>query len=153
MTHMATRCGGWGGATKRDSPSPRRWRWDPNNGVAVINAASAEADLRNYDEAAVLYKRAQTLHLPDSVKRNAFARRIAGASNTGDCEVARSVLMEARKSAVYDALQFVHSEAAVMARCDYEEARGTALLAPYAAMASRRRACRQRTFLNAIFSP
>lgn len=107
---------------------------DPSNGVAVINAASAEADLRNYDEAAVLYKRAQTLHLPDSVKRNAFARRIAGASNIGDCEVASSVLMEARKSPVYDALQFVPSEAAVMARCDYEEARGVALLAPYAAM-------------------
>jgi len=107
---------------------------DPNNGVAVINAASAEADQRNYEEAAVLYKRAQTLHLPDSVKRNAFARRIAGASNMGDCEVARSVLMEARESPVYDALQFVPSEAAVMARCDYEEARGVALLAPYAVM-------------------
>ncbi len=45
---------------------------DPVNGVAVINAARVQQDQRNYAESAVLFKRAQTKQLPDSVKRVAF---------------------------------------------------------------------------------
>ncbi len=107
---------------------------DPTNGVAVINAASTQADLRNYAEAAVLFKRAQTMQLPESVKRVAFSRWIVGATNTGDCDEAAKALDAARKSPVYDSQRMVDREASVMARCDYEEARGTALLAKYVAM-------------------
>ncbi len=107
---------------------------DPNNGVAVISAAGAQAIQRNYVESAKLYQRAQTMQLPDSVKRNAFFLWSVGGTNSGDCDVASKALEEARKSPVYDPLRFVQPEAGVIARCDYEEARGTALLAKHLAM-------------------
>ena len=107
---------------------------DPNNGVAVISAATAQANQRNYDESGKLYKRAQTMQLPDSVKRTAFSRWVAGGTNTGDCDVAATALDEARKSPVYDHLRFVVIEAGALARCDYEEARAAALLAKHVAL-------------------
>jgi tetratricopeptide (TPR) repeat protein len=107
---------------------------DPTNGVAVINAGMVQQDQRNYDESGKLFQRAQTMQLPDSVKRQAFFFRMVGATNTGDCDVATNTLQEARKSPVYDSLRFVNREASVMARCGYEEARATALLAKHFAM-------------------
>jgi tetratricopeptide (TPR) repeat protein len=107
---------------------------DPNNGVAVISAAGAQGSQRNYDASAKLFQRALTMQLPDSVKRNAFGVWVVGGVNAGDCDVAINALHEARKSPVYDSLQFVSVEAMVIARCDYEEARGTALMAKYVAM-------------------
>ncbi|MBL8513828.1 MAG: tetratricopeptide repeat protein [Betaproteobacteria bacterium] len=107
---------------------------DPNNGVAVISAASAQGSQRNFDASAKLYQRALTMQLPDSVKRNAFWLWSVSGTNTGDCDVATNALQEARKSPVYDPLRFVMPEAGVLARCDYEEARGTALMAKHFAM-------------------
>jgi tetratricopeptide (TPR) repeat protein len=107
---------------------------DPNNGVAVISAAGAQGSQRNYDESGKLYQRAQTMQLPDAVKRNAFQIWAIGGTNTGNCDVATHALQEARKSPVYDSLGFVGSEAMVMARCGYEEARAAALLAKHLAM-------------------
>lgn len=107
---------------------------DPTNGVAVMSAAGAQQQLRNYVEAAALNKRALTMQLPDSVKRVAFYRWIVGAINTGDCDAAASALIEARKSPVYDQLRLVDREASFMARCDHEEARATALLATHVQM-------------------
>jgi tetratricopeptide (TPR) repeat protein len=104
---------------------------DPNNGVAVFNAARVKSVLGKSDESAELYKRAQTMQLPDSVKRRAFSFWMIGATNAGDCDVATKVLEEARNSPVYDALRFVDREAIFMARCGYEEARGVALMEKY----------------------
>lgn len=107
---------------------------DPNNGVAVISAASAHGSQRNYDESVKLYQRAQTMQLPDSVKRTAFWLWSVGGTNSGNCDVASKAMEEARKSPVYDPPLFVQPEAGVVARCDFEEARGTALIAKYLAM-------------------
>ena len=107
---------------------------DPTNGVAVINAAKVQRDQRNYDEAAVLTKRAQTMPLPESVKRDALRSRVTGTANIGDCDAARVVLAEARQSRLYDPWRFVESEALVLADCDFEEARAVALLTRYVAM-------------------
>ena len=107
---------------------------DPNNGVAVISAANAHGSQRNYDESVKLYQRAQTMQLPDSVKRTAFFLWSSGGTNSGNCDVAAKAVEEARKSPIYGPSQFINPEAGVIARCDYEEARGTALVARYLAM-------------------
>jgi tetratricopeptide (TPR) repeat protein len=107
---------------------------DPNNGVAVMNAAGTQANQRNYDQSVKLFQRALTMQLPDSVKRIAFGRWSIDGTNAGNCDVAAKALEEARKSPVYDQLRFVAVEANVIARCDYEEARAAALLAKHVAM-------------------
>jgi tetratricopeptide (TPR) repeat protein len=107
---------------------------DPTNGVAVINAASAQANQRKYDESAALFKRAQTMQLPESVKRGALRSRLSSAVNTGDCDAARAVLNDARQSQLYDPLRFADTEALIFADCDFEESRAVALLAKYVAM-------------------
>ena len=107
---------------------------DPANGVAVISAASAQASKRNWDNSTALFKRAQTMQLPESVKRGALRSRFVGALNSGDCDAAASVFNEARQSPLYDPLRFVDSEAIALATCDFEEARAVALFAKYVAM-------------------
>jgi tetratricopeptide (TPR) repeat protein len=107
---------------------------DPNNGVAVMSAGNTQANQRNYDQSVKLFQRALTMQLPDSVKRIAFARWSVDGTNAGNCDVAAKAVEEARKSPVYDQLRFVNTEANVIARCDYEEARAAALLAKHAAM-------------------
>ena len=107
---------------------------DPNNGVAVMSAANTQANQRNYDESTKLFRRAQTMQLPDLVKRLAFIRWITDGTNAGNCDVAAEALDAARKSPVFDPLRFVEREAFMMARCDYEEARGAALLAKHVAL-------------------
>ncbi len=107
---------------------------DPTNGVAVISAARAESGQRNLAESAALFKHAQMMQLPESVKRAALRSRFAGAVNTGDCDAARAVLNEARQSSLYDPLRFVDQEAIVLSQCDFDEAGSVALLAKYVAM-------------------
>ncbi len=107
---------------------------DPNNGVAVINAASAQGIQRNYDESGKLFKRAQAMQLPDSVKINAFTIWVVGGINSGNCDVVSEALEAARKSPVYDPQRFLLQEAIAMARCDYEEARATASVATVLSM-------------------
>ncbi len=107
---------------------------DPNNGVAVISAASAQGIQRNYDESGKLFKRAQAMQLPDSVKINAFTIWVVGGINSGNCDVVSEALEAARKSPVYDPPRFVLIEASAMARCDYEEARATASVATVLSM-------------------
>jgi tetratricopeptide (TPR) repeat protein len=107
---------------------------DPHNGVAVFSAALAQGSQRNYVESATLFQRALTMQLPESVKRAAFGLWSVSGINPGDCDVASKAMTEARKSPVYDPQRFVQLEAGVIARCDYEEARGTALVAKHLAM-------------------
>ena len=102
---------------------------DPDNGVAVINMASAKADRRDFDEAAPLFLRAQAMRLPDEVKLRALRRRIVGATNTGDCDAAAQALRDARASPLYEPWKFFVNEATYAARCDYEEARAVAMVA------------------------
>lgn len=82
---------------------------DPGNGVAVINAARARFDRRDFAEAAQLYQRAQSMKLPDAVKAAAMRSRIAGATNTGDCDAAALALADAKRSPVYQPLEFVNN--------------------------------------------
>ena len=82
---------------------------DPGNGVAVINAARARFDRRDFAEAAQLYQRAQSMKLPDAVKAAALRSRIAGATNTGDCDAAALALADAKRSPVYQPLEFVNN--------------------------------------------
>jgi tetratricopeptide (TPR) repeat protein len=107
---------------------------DPNNGVAVISAAAAQGSQRNYDASATLFQRAQTMQLPESVKRGALRSRLSSAVNSRDCDAARAVLNDARQSQLYDPLRFADTEALIFADCDFEESRGVALLAKYVAM-------------------
>ena len=107
---------------------------DPNNGVAVISAAYGQGIQRNYDESGKLFKRAQAMQLPDSVKINAFTIWVVGGINSGNCDVVSEALEAARKSPVYDPPRFVLIEASAMARCDYEEARATASVATVLSM-------------------
>jgi tetratricopeptide (TPR) repeat protein len=101
---------------------------DPGNGVAVINAARARFDRRDFAEAAQLYQRAQSMKLPDAVKAAAMRSRIAGATNTGDCDAAALALADAKRSPVYQPLEFVNNEATFTALCEFEEARAIALI-------------------------
>jgi tetratricopeptide (TPR) repeat protein len=101
---------------------------DPGNGVAVINAARARFDRRDFAEAAQLYQRAQSMELPDAVKAAALRSRISGATNTGDCDAAALALADAKRSPVYQPLEFVVNEATFTARCEFEEARAIALI-------------------------
>jgi tetratricopeptide (TPR) repeat protein len=102
---------------------------DPDNGVAVMNMANAMADRRDYDEAAPLFARAQSMNLPDEVKLRALRRRIVGATNTGDCDAAAQALRDARASPLYEPWKFIINEARYAASCDYEEARAVAMVA------------------------
>ena len=105
---------------------------DANNGVAVINAANLLNNLREFADASILYKRAQTMRLPDNVKVLALRSRITGATVVGDCESAATALNEAKASPLYDASALMANEAFYLARCEYEEARAVALVAPLA---------------------
>jgi tetratricopeptide (TPR) repeat protein len=102
---------------------------DPDNGVAVINMANAKADRRDYDEAAPLFARAQSMNLPDEVKLRALRRRVVGATNTGDCDADAQALRDARASPLYEPWKFIVNEARYAASCDYEEARAVAMVA------------------------
>jgi tetratricopeptide (TPR) repeat protein len=106
----------YGGALKRLGRSDDALRafdealkLDPGNGVAVINAARARFDRRDFAEAAQLYQRAQSMKLPDAVKAAALRSRIAGATNTGDCDAAALALADAKRSPVYQPLEFVNN--------------------------------------------
>jgi tetratricopeptide (TPR) repeat protein len=107
---------------------------DPSNGVAVINAADAQTALRNYAEASVLYVKAQSLRLPDTVKATALVRRVAGATAAGDCPVAAQALQDAKASPTYAASFVAGAEALYIVRCEFEEARGAALIERYATL-------------------
>jgi tetratricopeptide (TPR) repeat protein len=107
---------------------------DPTNGVAVINAADAQSALRNYAEASVLYVKAQSLRLPDTVKVTALVRRVAGATAAGDCPVAAQALQDAKASPSYAASFVAGAEALYIVRCEFEEARGAALIERYATL-------------------
>jgi tetratricopeptide (TPR) repeat protein len=102
---------------------------DPDNGVAVINLANAKADKRDYEEAAPLFAKAQSMRLPDAVKLRALRSRIVGATNTGDCDAAAQALRDARASPLYESWKFITTEATYAALCDYEEARAVAMAA------------------------
>ncbi len=107
---------------------------DPSNGVAVIDAADAQTALRNYAEASVLYVRAQSLRLPDTVKATALVRRVSGATAAGDCPVAAQALQDAKASPSYAASFVAGAEALYIVRCEFEEARGAALIEKYATL-------------------
>jgi tetratricopeptide (TPR) repeat protein len=102
---------------------------DPDNGVAVMNMAIAKADRRDFDEAAPLFARAQSMRLPNEVKLMALRRRIVGATNTGDCDAAAQALRDARASPLYEPWKFITNETTYAAVCDYEEARAVAMVA------------------------
>jgi tetratricopeptide (TPR) repeat protein len=104
---------------------------DPTNGVAVINAANAQTALRNYSEASVLYVKAQSMKLPDSVKALALLRRVSGAVAVGDCPVAAQALQDAKASPSYTSSNGAGVEAYYIARCEFEEARAVALIEKY----------------------
>ena len=57
---------------------------DPDNGVAVMNMASARFERRDYDQAAPLFVRAQAMRLPDVVKLRALAERHARRQETAE---------------------------------------------------------------------
>ena len=107
---------------------------DPTNGVAVINAANAQAALRNYAEASALYVKAQSLRLPDTVKAAALQRRIFGGTNAGDCPAAEQAVREAKASPYYSSSGAAGTEATYIALCEFEEARAVALLEKYATL-------------------
>ncbi len=100
---------------------------DPKNGVAVTNAANAQSALRNYTEASRLYQRARELPLPAFVKAQSLGRRIAGATNTGDCLAAEQAVRELRASPDYSSAS-ASPEAIYIAQCEFEEARAVALI-------------------------
>lgn len=104
---------------------------DPNNGVAVVNAANANFELRNYDESTLLHQRAQTMKLPDGVKARALRSRVSAATNIGDCNAAALALREARASPLYEARSFVTDEVFYLAQCEFEEARAVDLVSKY----------------------
>ena len=103
--------------------------FDPNNGVAVMNMATAKSESRDFDGAAPLYLQAHAMRLPDVVKLRALQRRISGAMNTGDCDAAAQTLRDAQASPLYERWKFIISEATIAAGCDYEEARAVAMMA------------------------
>ena len=107
---------------------------DSTNGVAVNNAANTQTAQRNYAEAALLYKQAQGMRLPDTEKGIAFQRRISSAINAGDCVAGREALREAKASSHYNASVTLGSAAIYIARCEFEEARAVALIAKNATL-------------------
>ena len=106
---------------------------DPTNGVAVINAANAQMDLRNFAEASTLYLKAQSLRLPDTVKATALRGRIVGATTAGDCTAAEQAVREAKAYSYYSSA-IAGGEARYIARCEFEEARAVALIEKYATL-------------------
>ncbi len=126
---------------------------DSSNGVAVINAANAQNSLRNYAEAASLYKQAQSMRLPETVKEKALLQRITGATNAGDCPTAGQALSDAEASSYYDAATSGAVEAIYLARCEFEEARAVALLEKFAILHPDSRAPMNSLGLVHIFRP
>jgi tetratricopeptide (TPR) repeat protein len=102
---------------------------DPNNGVAVMNMARAKFNRRDFDEAAPLLAKAQTMRLPDAEKLRALHARIVGAMNIGDCGTALLALRDVRASPLYVPWKLITTEAAYALGCDFEEARAVAMVA------------------------
>gem|GEM_PF-5854355 len=126
---------------------------DPANGVAVINAANVLNSLCNYAQASALFKQAQTIRLPDSVKAQALRSRITGATVSGDCPTAAAALSEAKSSPYYDASAIAANEAFYVLRCEYEEARAVALIEKQATLHPDARAPMNTLALMQLFRP
>lgn len=108
---------------------------DNTNGVAVINAANLQSVRRNYVDAAVLYRQAQSMRLPGTVKARALLRRLAGAINSGDCPAAAQALSEAKASPDYRVSETASGEEAYyIVQCEFEEARAVALIERHATL-------------------
>lgn len=101
--------------------------YDPNLGLAVMNAAEVNFRLDHRKEADRLYIRAASMPIAESVKRGALRRRVSLALNSLDCKTAENALSDLKNFAKYDELWEQWSEARYLVNCGYAEEQGAAI--------------------------
>ena len=106
----------------------RAMSYDPEFGLAVLNAANTNFRIGDYSLSVELYKKAFQMKLPDSTRSFALRRRIAAEYNRRDCPASAAATREAYAFPKYDRKQFDFMEAHYLGSCEYEEAKGVAML-------------------------
>lgn len=101
--------------------------YDPDLGLAVMNAAEVNFRLDNRKEADRLYIQAASMPIAESVKRGALRRRVSLALNSLDCKTAESALLDLKNFARYDELWEQWSDARYFVNCGYAEEQGAAI--------------------------
>jgi tetratricopeptide (TPR) repeat protein len=115
--------------------------YDPQFGLAVMNAAEVNFRLDKSREATKLYERASHMQISETAKREALRRRVSAALNNGDCAAGEAALRQAKAVSHYDEQWERWMEARFLVACAYEEekaveiARGITTLHPDSANA------------------
>ena len=102
--------------------------YDPQSGLAVMNAAQANFFLGEFQESSKLYERAVDMKISDAAKSAAFRYRASGAWNRGDCAALEAAIRQAKTFTQYDARRGRWMDASFLTRCAYEEAKGIEML-------------------------
>ena len=101
--------------------------YDSQFGLAVINAASANFLLGEYQESSRLYERAGAMNVSDATKIGALRRRVFSAWNRQDCVATESAIRQAKAFRGYDERRERWMDA-YWFFCNYEEAKGNDIL-------------------------
>lgn len=101
--------------------------YDPQFGLAVINAAEVNFRLEKVEVAKKLYERAGQMQIGEAAKRAALRRRVSVALNRDDCVSGQAAVAEARAYAGYDEQWEDWMHARYLVACDYAEEQGIAI--------------------------
>ncbi len=101
--------------------------YDPQFGLTVINAASANFLLGEYQESSRLYERAGGMNVSDAKKMGALRRRVFIAWNRQDCVATESAIRQAKAFRGYEERRDRWMDA-YWFFCQYEEAKGSDIL-------------------------
>jgi tetratricopeptide (TPR) repeat protein len=97
--------------------------YDPQSGLAVMNAAEVNFRLGNVHDAALLYDQAGHMSIGAEAKREALRRRFSGAMNSGDCKASEAAFRAARALSRYDEQWEQWMEARLLLTCEHKEAK------------------------------
>ena len=102
--------------------------YDPQFGLAVMNAAEANFRLGEYQESSKLFERASGMQIGDAAKRGALRRRVASVFNQQDCQASEAAIRQMKAFPQYDERRERYLDAWFMVACAYEEAKGIAII-------------------------
>ena len=102
--------------------------YDPQSGLAVMNAAEVNFRLGKVRDATRLYDQAGHMAIAAEAKRAALRRRFSGAMNIGDCKSAEQAFRAARTLSRYDEQWEQWMEARLLVSCEFKEAQAYAIV-------------------------
>jgi tetratricopeptide (TPR) repeat protein len=129
-TVMSIAYNAYGGALMRQDQLPaalaafnQAIHYDPESGLAVMNAAEVNFRLGNVHDASRQYAQAGHMAIGEEAKREALRRRFSGAMNSGDCSASEAAFRAAHALSRYDEQWERWMEARLLLDCEYKQAK------------------------------